>query len=227
MDVAQFLATKFKVDHLNDMDQEIKFVSEMIPLFKRRKLLGECLPYRFQPRFYCASGATGVVLINEIQYFIQADLNSVCILDTLDFVIVWIGDYSRPQEQIIALETAIQLAGTSQAHQNAGSEVMVTFQGKEPLEFTWAFQDWKRDGDGLLEVLVLPAKAYFEQQFDKKSFALDILLSDYPPSHLDRTRLETYLSDKDFHEVFGMTFEKFQTFPLWKRCEMKKAVGFY
>lgn len=44
---------------------------------------------------------------------------------------------------------------------------------------------------------------------------------------LDTTKLEDYMSDDEFEEVFEMTRAEFKKFPLWKQQKEKRAKGLF
>ena len=46
-------------------------------------------------------------------------------------------------------------------------------------------------------------------------------------SGIDLAKKETYLSEKEFHEVFGMDIAKFDSLAEWKRKDAKKKVGLF
>ncbi|XP_044190139.1 dematin-like isoform X3 [Thunnus albacares] len=64
---------------------------------------------------------------------------------------------------------------------------------------------------------------------DHKIFPYEMLVvthrgrSKLPPG-VDRTRLERHLSQEEFHSVFGMSIEEFDSLSLWKRNNLKKKV---
>ena len=47
------------------------------------------------------------------------------------------------------------------------------------------------------------------------------------PPTMNINALETYLSDKDFFDVFVMTKDKFASLPAWKKVELKKKHGLF
>jgi len=47
------------------------------------------------------------------------------------------------------------------------------------------------------------------------------------PKDVDPSKKEAYLSDVDFHKVFGMDFAKFCKMPQWKQIVAKKANGLF
>lgn len=47
------------------------------------------------------------------------------------------------------------------------------------------------------------------------------------PGDVDRERLERHLSPEEFQAVFGMTIDKFNELPEWKRVDLKKRVKLF
>ena len=47
------------------------------------------------------------------------------------------------------------------------------------------------------------------------------------PKGLDNTQLESYLSDAEFKDHFGMTKDEFWKMPVWKQTQKKKQIGFF
>uniref|UniRef100_A0A8C5EJV2 Dematin-like n=1 Tax=Gouania willdenowi TaxID=441366 RepID=A0A8C5EJV2_GOUWI len=47
------------------------------------------------------------------------------------------------------------------------------------------------------------------------------------PPDVDRTRLESYLSQQEFFSVFGMSLQDFRTLSQWRRNELKKKFGLF
>ncbi|CAH3140120.1 unnamed protein product [Pocillopora meandrina] len=70
--------------------------------------------------------------------------------------------------------------------------------------------------------------AEFERSVDKKPqiYAYkDLKTTNYKlPREADKTKLETYLTDEEFREVFTMPREEFYKLPAWKQVSRKKEV---
>ncbi|XP_078358160.1 actin-binding LIM protein 3-like isoform X2 [Oculina patagonica] len=68
----------------------------------------------------------------------------------------------------------------------------------------------------------------FEREVDKKPLIFaykDLKTTNYKlPRGADKTKLETYLKDEEFHEVFKMTRDEFYQLPPWKQASKKKEV---
>jgi len=47
------------------------------------------------------------------------------------------------------------------------------------------------------------------------------------PKECDNSKLESYLSDKDFKQCFGCTKPEFTKLPGWKKVELKKKLGLH
>ncbi|XP_020912689.1 actin-binding LIM protein 1 isoform X2 [Exaiptasia diaphana] len=68
--------------------------------------------------------------------------------------------------------------------------------------------------DSELSALQQPQKYYPYEQLKTSNFKL--------PKGIDKTKLETYLSDQDFFDVFSMARVDFYTLPAWKQRDFKK-----
>jgi len=68
----------------------------------------------------------------------------------------------------------------------------------------------------------------FEREVDQKSLVFaynDLKTTNYKlPRGADKTKLETYLTDEEFSEVFKMTRDEFYKLPTWKQGFKKKEV---
>ena len=47
------------------------------------------------------------------------------------------------------------------------------------------------------------------------------------PADVDKKRKEYHLSDDEFETVFKMSKKKYETYPGWKRIQMKKDHGLF
>ena len=65
------------------------------------------------------------------------------------------------------------------------------------------------------------------ETFKKTSYSFAQLTSDKVPEHLDRTKLETYLSDEEFEQVFDMPRDQYNLLPEWKKMILRKEKGMY
>lgn len=55
----------------------------------------------------------------------------------------------------------------------------------------------------------------------------DLKTNNFPDGAVDLTKKETYLTDNDFQEVFGMDRASFDAQAKWKRDAAKKKVGLF
>ncbi|KAH9273619.1 hypothetical protein BSLG_006243 [Batrachochytrium salamandrivorans] len=187
---------------------------------------------RTQPKLFLCSDANGSIEVAHVPAFIQEDLdpNSVMILDAVTHIFVWIGSTSKPSVKLYALETATTYINSSTTHDKKRVLLAVTFQGQEPPEFTSQFHGWTKSKIAkdkmALKPRVLPLEDVLKE-YKRESYSIHTLLSDNVPGHLDRTKLEMYLSEDDFVTVFHMTRDEYMAVVPWKREGIKKQAGFY
>jgi hypothetical protein len=62
--------------------------------------------------------------------------------------------------------------------------------------------------------------------YQAKTYAYEELLRGIPEG-VDGGKLETYLSENEFFEVFEMTRKEFIKLPSWKQAQLKKTVYLY
>jgi len=150
-------------------------------------------------------------------------------LDTFDDVFLWVGEQSNKSWKQLALEVVeeyIQKA-TGRSRTLKGKYVE---HGHEPLEFGMAFHGFKfsvsktsEKGTGLISNLI-------QKEFPKvtTTFTLTELKSkDNLPATLDKMKLEIYLSDEEFIQVFEMDKATWEKKPQWQRLEIRKKIGLY
>eukprot|EP01132_Coremiostelium_polycephalum_P008457 gene8457-10388_t len=158
----------------------------------------------------------------------QDDLDNedVMILDAVPNIFVWIGRNSTLDERSQSMKTAI----TYSNHVQAGSEepivVYLVYSGQEPSLFTRYFHCWddrKTIKSKVPKELVL-VKDYLAAL--DRTYTLEELTHRPPPS-LDKGRLESYLSDEEFLQVFKMDKSQFAELKTWKQEQLKKPLGLY
>ncbi|KAL2917780.1 hypothetical protein HK105_202653 [Polyrhizophydium stewartii] len=189
-------------------------------------------PTRTVPKLFSCSGASGSVEVAHVPAFTQEDLDGtmVMILDAVSHVFVWFGGSARPSEKLVALETAVEYINTSTTHDKKRTIQAVTFQGVEPPEFTRHFHGWTRAKIPKEKASMSPRSrplADVLKEFKKETYPIDVLLSDRVPEHLDRTKLEMYLSEDDFESIFRMRRDEYMAMQQWKRDKIRKEVGFF
>jgi hypothetical protein len=197
-----------------------------IPISKKRRSL----------RLFEFSNATGVVAVEEIYNFCQGDLvdSSVMMLDAEDCVYCWYGEKSPHVTRHIALETALvnyscysHLLLQEYAKKNSAT-VWVVRQYYEPIEFAMHFQAWgtikfKAQIDKSIQPKLENGVELFKQ-YSRKTYSYAQLLASTLPPGVDETKLETYLSEEEFVEVFKMERAAFQKLPQFRQIELKKKV---
>lgn len=65
------------------------------------------------------------------------------------------------------------------------------------------------------------------QLFLPKTYPYEELLKDPLPAGVDQTRLETYLNEVEFQEVFGMDLAAFMKLPQWKAEQLKQTAKLF
>ncbi|KAI8910469.1 hypothetical protein EDD86DRAFT_225948 [Gorgonomyces haynaldii] len=183
------------------------------------------------PRVFQVSGATGSVQVSLLHPFVQEDFDNqrVMILDAVTHIFVWFGTESKPNEKKIGLQVVRDYLKQSKRHNPKRLIVCVTFAYQEPQELRqyihgWTTLKYPTECRGLV-----PKVRPFEQvleEYEQQCYPLDILLNE-PPEHLDRKRLEYYLSDTEFETLFNMNKASYESLQQWKRQELKRKLGFY
>ena len=64
-------------------------------------------------------------------------------------------------------------------------------------------------------------------KYSVKEYTYAELISKPRPYGVDTSRLETYLSDKEFVQVFGMDREEFKKMKGWQQDKLKHAAYLY
>ncbi|KAL6066433.1 Coronin-like protein crn1 [Balamuthia mandrillaris] len=182
------------------------------------------------PRLFQCSGATGIVEVEEVLDFSQDDLvsSSVMILDTHLCVFVWIGTHSREIEKKIALDTAVQFVENVEDGCSTNAQVYIVREYHEPLAFTHHFPGWSQltypsSKRNLVVLEPVPAVEVL-QDYSRKTFLYEELLSDPLPPSVDPSHLERYLNDDEFVSIFKRDREDFYRLPEWKQVALKQRV---
>lgn len=117
-----------------------------------------------------------------------------------------------------------------QCKDNTQNQLQITYPYEEPSDFTIQFHGWCRDKfpkeSRYLTPKVEDASKILAELL-KTEYLKDVLLSENVPKHLDRTMLETYLSEDEFRESFQMKKSDYQALPVWKRETLRKKAGFF
>ncbi|XP_078345017.1 uncharacterized protein LOC144630533 isoform X1 [Oculina patagonica] len=183
--------------------------------------------------------------------FLQEDLYTakqpgLFIVDGYYEVYVWEGwmpeddDDSRTgsgrqrwdRDRKLAMETALNYA--KEAGKRVSHRVYVVYAGMEPMTFKALFPYWNETPDVIRiqkadgkQPNVKHSASDLLQQFTKEFYTLAELQKIPPPQGVDPAKLEEFLSDSDFQEIFKMDKEAFSKLPGWKQVNLKKAVGLF
>ncbi|XP_011406645.2 PREDICTED: uncharacterized protein LOC100639454 [Amphimedon queenslandica] len=137
------------------------------------------------------------------------------------------------QEKKLSLETALNYA--KESGRSPLPTLYVVSAGSEDLEFINLFPYWRDNpdvvklnnaqaGDGI----IVRSRRSGEEEFSKytrTSYSLEELKK--RPEELNHNKLETYLSDKDFQDIFKMSKDEFSLLPTWKQVNHKKSIGIF
>ncbi|KAJ3321204.1 Coronin-2B [Boothiomyces sp. JEL0866] len=180
-------------------------------------------------RLFLFTIATGVVTVSEVVDFSQDDLEMslVGLLVYEKCIFVWIGDFANSHLVKFVLETLYEYFSSSE-DSKFGCKVVYAYS--ETLDFVQFFHGWtkakipaeKGNLNRQCAEFMLVYEKLHQQHYTKSQ-----LLSQSIPSHLDKTKLELYLSEKEFEETFLMSKKDYDALPLWKRENLRKKYGFY
>jgi len=182
-------------------------------------------------RLFQFSSGSGVVEAFEIFNFSQDDLDlfSVFMLDAYYEVFLWFGAKSKEVTKVISMETAtnyLKLATDGRPTDAPLYVVKNPFQ--EPTVFIKYFLAWSKtrypqEKSNLPEC---PAQLVEEviKDYRRTTFNYGELLSEELPKGVDGSKLESYLSEDDFVEIFKMGKEEFYQLTEWKRENLKKEL---
>eukprot|EP01094_Clydonella_sp_ATCC50884_P020944 TRINITY_DN447_c0_g1_i7.p1 TRINITY_DN447_c0_g1~~TRINITY_DN447_c0_g1_i7.p1 ORF type:complete len:1014 (-),score=268.30 TRINITY_DN447_c0_g1_i7:199-3240(-) len=188
----------------------------------------ECRP----PRLFNLSGASGTIKVEEVFQYCQTDLDvrHISILDAFSAIYVWIGKNAPQAEKKMAVAVVQEYIQKSPFGHDVHVPVWVVNSYTEPEEFTVHFPGWSEKLFPKAMQGKRSSVTPFEElasSFSTKTFSYAELKQDPLPSGVDPTKLETYLSDGEFEEVFAMSKAEFRKLPVWKVEKMKQSVGLF
>ncbi|KAH3732096.1 arsenate reductase ArsC [Pelomyxa schiedti] len=191
-------------------------------IFRHSDVLNKLIRSGWKPRMFHAHG--GKLL--EVYDCTQDDLDEYhyMIVDMYNVVFVWIGAASDPAISRWVYEITMDYVKAQSTKGDARSVTTLAVcisSGKEPHMFTSLFPTWTRKTVPPSDVITVEEAL----RFFKRTFSYEELTTPGGSAALDPTKLETYLTDEDFVEVFKMTREEFLKLPLWKQQNAKKEVG--
>ncbi|XP_052045224.1 villin-like protein isoform X2 [Apodemus sylvaticus] len=172
-----------------------------------------------QPRLFECSSHSGVLVLTEVVFFGQEDLDKydVMLLDTCqensqsyeEMVGGSLGPGSAISEMTAAgCPTLLASKGSQDGPENA-RELGLGVDGESPsVNHPSSCSGWTVNGS-------LPPERLMHQ-------ALEDL-----PQGVDPARKEFYLSDSDFQDIFRKSKEEFYSMAKWKQQQEKKKLGFF
>ncbi len=186
----------------------------------------------------------GTFSIEENDSLTQDDLYDngfgACLVDNGEAVLVWIGRSVADALRRKALKLADDYA------KFVKKSAFIVQPGREPIEFTAHFRAWSRIMTRTASRTVtsamtrkasakiaVPSGADFVtpvssvlKAYETQTYSYEELLRSIPEG-VDAGKLETYLSEREFFEVFEMTLKEYQKLPTWKQAQLKQAVYLY
>jgi villin 1/advillin len=188
-------------------------------------------------RLFLFSNATGFVNVERLYNWCQDDLEnaSVMLLDAKDYMYLWLGIQSNYNEHKVSIETALEYVKKDSQGRSEKAEyaVFIINPLEEPTKFTACFQAWGEYRNRTLQELAKTKKEKTPslvmaieklKDFQRQTYSYQDLLSENYGASVDRTKLEIYLADDEFEQVFKMNREDFSKLPDWKQQKLKQEV---
>uniref|UniRef100_A0A8D0L013 Villin like n=1 Tax=Strix occidentalis caurina TaxID=311401 RepID=A0A8D0L013_STROC len=190
----------------------------------------------YQPRLFECSNQTGRFIMTEVVGFCQEDLDEddVMLLDTWEEIFLWVGKASNTYERTESIASAKEYLKTHPAGRDLATPIILVKQGYEPLNFTgwfnawdpykWSVSCWKSP------VVCTRAQWCLKGVTVSEHTLCEVLMNktvDELPEGVDPTKKEYYLSDADFHDIFGKSKDEFYQMPKWKQQNEKKQCGLF
>ncbi|CAD5116299.1 DgyrCDS5205 [Dimorphilus gyrociliatus] len=174
--------------------------------------------------------------------FLQSDFYNLSehepalvLIATSGIVFLWQGwrknaehKSSFHKKRRFALETVARYC----KEQAEDAQCKIIYAGFEPIEFTNLFQYWEKDDtarkaneqDGFTNVEDIFKMLKSMERARSGSYSLSELIAGNVPEGVDLTRRESYLTDKDFEDVFSCSKEAFYSLSDWKQRQMKRQL---
>jgi hypothetical protein len=200
---------------------------------------------RHAPRVFICTQATGIFSVEEMAICIQEDFHQENCYIVLPYseqqtLFVWIGKNSSDFVKRWTLNTATDMLPLLK-QQECITTGLAVYGGKEPTQFYYCIQGWndsraaaarKRrssiasniDVNNELTPLEKLVKIYCVEGV---TYSYQELLRNILPNGVDPNKLETYLSEEEFLNVFDMPRSDFLKYPQWKQLNLKKKVYLY
>lgn len=180
----------------------------------------QCPPDRIKPRLFIYSkgviSGKGAVLFSHLRSHDQV------VLDTWDRVYVWSGRFSASKDSFFAKQVA---QAYLEAQKRGSVKIVEVKETEEPSNFTRYFQGWQfpevtlsKEAQEVKQVVSQYAVCFTLEQLQNKETL---------PITINKQKLEAYLSDVEFVEVFGMPKNAWYQLPAWKRTDQKREKGLF
>ena len=248
---------------LDDIKQELEGKESSILLDKlkstksKSNAMSTKLNTEFWTRIYECGSIKGDFRAEERLFYVQEILesNNIYIIDCYEEMYVWIGSHSYEEDEIMAMEIAVDYVKTCTDGRMKNIDILRTVQGKETDSFKSVFIAWdeglarkkgtrKEEEDDEDEDEEDKEQDNINEEQDKKSnttsgdvrrlleeygrvYTIEELRKKPPPKGLDKTKLEKYLSDEDFIQLLKMTKDEFYKQPGWVQNNKRKDIGLY
>jgi len=182
----------------------------------------------WKPRLYlCSGAAANAFRVEPVWDYAQEDLSpdNVFMLDAVHEVYLWVGPWSNEADRTAAMQMALEYVQKAFDGRLATTPIYSVEAGKEPPTFVIHFLGWKgKVGDRLDRS---GAVQEVRSALDKlnQTYTYEQLTGPNRPKGLDASRLETYLSDAEFQELFQMSRESFEQLPAWIRLRKRQDLS--
>ncbi|XP_074660460.1 uncharacterized protein LOC141912918 isoform X2 [Tubulanus polymorphus] len=132
-----------------------------------------------------------------------------------------------------AMETVINYC--NEKYPENPPKAYLVYGGAEPLHFTNLFPSWEYDDiamqqsekDGRKQgYKALVSKVLARLSCNRYSLS-ELQDPNELPEGVDPGKLESYLHDEEFEDLFGMTRSEFYELPTWKQTKLKKETGMF
>jgi len=187
-------------------------------------------------RFYNTNNGSGIFDVEEEFNFCQDDLHdtNVVILDTFYNIYVWLGRKSIDLVKKMAMQTAIEYVKQSKVGHVESTAIWCVFGNHEPIQFRAHFKGGWQDTNFLKEKgpISFEMKAGVPVQeilkdYLQQTYTFEELTSKNLPKGVDASKLDIYLSEEEFVQVFKMSRADYNNMLPWKRELTKKNVGLF
>ncbi|KAM5280060.1 villin-like protein [Ctenodactylus gundi] len=205
----------------------------------------------FQPRLFECSSEMGSLVLTEVVFFSQEDLDKydIMLLDTWQEIFIWLGEAAGEWKKEVVVWGREYLK-THPAGRSPATPIVLVKQGHEPPTFTGWFFTWdpykwmgpQDSSEKQLELGLSRSTGTVSTSTGTSSSdgsSCTAVSGSLPreqlmhqaaedlPRGVDPARKEFYLSDSDFQDIFGKSKEEFYSMAKWKQQQEKKKLGFF